>query len=83
MKKVQSFPKGLPPTGRSQQTTPKRIMLVEDNQDINNLFLTILQYADKRLNVDAFTDPYVALENFKPRFYDLLLIDIVMPKILS
>jgi CheY-like chemotaxis protein len=83
MKKVQSFLKGLPPTGQSQQTTPKRIMLVEDNHDINNLFLTVLQYADKRLNVDAFTDPYVALENFKPRFYDLLLIDIVMPKILS
>jgi CheY-like chemotaxis protein len=55
-------------------------MLVEDNEDINSLFLTVLQDADKRLNVDAFTDPYVALENFKPRFYDLLLIDIVMPK---
>ena len=55
-------------------------MLVEDNEDINSLFLTVLQDADKRLNVDVFIDPYVALENFRPRFYDLLLIDIVMPK---
>jgi CheY-like chemotaxis protein len=55
-------------------------MLVEDNEDINNLFLTVLQDADKRLNVDTFTDPYIALENFRPRLYDLLLIDIVMPK---
>jgi two-component system response regulator ChvI len=55
-------------------------MLVEDNEDINNLFLTVLQDADKRLNVDAFTDPYIALENFRPGLYDLLLIDIVMPK---
>ena len=55
-------------------------MLVEDNKDISNLFLTVLQDADNRLNVDTFTDPYVALDNFRPRFYDLLLIDIVMPK---
>jgi CheY-like chemotaxis protein len=82
MKRVQSFIKGLPPTGQGQgqYTTSKRIMLVEDNEDINNLFLTVLQDADNRLNVDTFTDPYVALENFRPRFYDLLLIDIVMPK---
>jgi CheY-like chemotaxis protein len=79
-KKVQSFIKSPTPTGQSQQTTSKRIMLVEDNEDINSLFLTVLQDADKRLNVDAFIDPYVALENFRPRFYDLLLIDIVMPK---
>ena len=79
-KKVQSLIKSPTPTGQSQQTTSKRIMLVEDNEDINSLFLTVLQDADRRLNVDAFTDPYVALENFRPTFYDLLLIDIVMPK---
>ena len=42
--------------------------------------MTVLQDADRRLNVDAFTDPYVALENFRPTFYDLLLLDIVMSK---
>jgi two-component system catabolic regulation response regulator CreB/two-component system response regulator ChvI len=31
--------------------------------------------------VDAFNDPDLALKRFKPNFYDLVLIDIMMPKI--
>ncbi len=31
--------------------------------------------------VDSYTDPILALSNFKPRVYDLLIIDIKMPKI--
>ena len=57
-------------------------MLVEDNEDINHLFWIVLQDADSRLNVDAFTDPYVALENFRPGLYDSLLIDVTMPKMM-
>jgi DNA-binding response OmpR family regulator len=30
-------------------------------------------------NVDAYTDPLKALNNFRPRTYDLVLVDIVMP----
>ena len=30
--------------------------------------------------VDSYTDPTLALSNFKPRLYDLLLLDIKMPK---
>jgi DNA-binding response OmpR family regulator len=30
-------------------------------------------------DVDAYTDPLKALNNFKPRIYDLVLVDIVMP----
>ena len=56
-------------------------MLVEDNEDINHHLWIVLQDADSRLNVDAFTDPYVALENFRPGLYDLLLIDVTMPKL--
>jgi two-component system response regulator ChvI len=80
MKKVQSFSQGIPHMTQSQDTTPRRIMLVEDNEDINLLFWTVLQDADNRLNVDAFTDPCVALESFRPGSYDLLLIDVAMPK---
>jgi CheY-like chemotaxis protein len=36
--------------------------------------------SDARLKVDAFADPIVALEKFRPGLYDLLLIDIAMPK---
>jgi DNA-binding response OmpR family regulator len=32
-------------------------------------------------DVDVFNDPSLALKNFKPNFYDLVLIDIVMPDI--
>jgi DNA-binding response OmpR family regulator len=31
-------------------------------------------------DVDAFTDPKLALSSFKPGLYDLVLIDIMMPK---
>ncbi len=31
--------------------------------------------------VDSYTDPTLALSNFKPGLYDLLLLDIKMPKI--
>jgi DNA-binding response OmpR family regulator len=35
---------------------------------------------DKSLEVYAYTDPLEALSNFRPHFYDLLLVDINMPK---
>src|SRR5215216_7036251 len=57
----------------------KKIMLVDDEADILWLFKMILEY-DARLKVDAFLDPIIALENFSPGLYDLLLIDIAMPK---
>jgi CheY-like chemotaxis protein len=57
----------------------KRIMLVDDEADILWLFKMILE-SDARLKVDSFADPIVALENFRPGLYDLLLIDIAMPK---
>jgi CheY-like chemotaxis protein len=58
----------------------KKIMLVDDEADILGLFKMILEESDARLKVDAFLDPIVALENFRPGLYDLLLIDIAMPK---
>jgi CheY-like chemotaxis protein len=57
----------------------KKIMLVDDEEDILWLFKMILE-SDARLKVDSFSDPIVALENFRPGLYDLLLIDIAMPK---
>ncbi|MGA7603353.1 MAG: response regulator [Nitrososphaeraceae archaeon] len=57
----------------------KKIMLVDDEADILWLFKMILE-SEARLKVDSFSDPIVALENFRPGLYDLLLIDIAMPK---
>ena len=57
----------------------KGIMLVDDEADILWLFKMILE-SDAGLKVDSFADPIVALEKFRPGLYDLLLIDIAMPK---
>lgn len=55
-------------------------MIIEDNEDINFSFKTVLEESINRLSVDSFQDPYAALENFRTGLYDLVLIDIVIPK---
>ena len=35
---------------------------------------------DDGFKVDTFDDPFVVLDNFRKRFYDLLILDIKMPK---
>ena len=64
---------------KNKKNKTKKIMLVDDEADILELFKIVLE-SDARLKVDAFLDPIVALENFRPGLYDLLLIDIAMPK---
>jgi DNA-binding response OmpR family regulator len=54
-------------------------MLVEDEDDILVLFKMILE-SNKTLNVESFHDPFSALNNFRPGRYDLVMIDIVLPK---
>ena len=53
-------------------------MLVDDEPDIIRAVEMILE--DNGFLVDSFTDPTLALSNFKPGLYDLLLLDIRMPK---
>jgi CheY-like chemotaxis protein len=57
----------------------KRIMLVEDEVDLVMLFKMILE-SDAGLKVDSYTDPFAALNNFKCGLYDLIMIDIALPK---
>ena len=56
----------------------KRILLVDDEQDIAFTFSTGLE--DNGFVVDTFNDTEEALSNFKAGLYDLLLIDVKMPK---
>lgn len=56
----------------------KKLLLVDDEPDINAALKVVLTRGGFR--VDTFTDPMYALENFKPRFYDLLILDIYMPR---
>lgn len=57
----------------------KRVMLVEDEDDIVMLFEMILG-SDAGLKIDSFTEPFAALNNFISGLYDLIMIDVTMPK---
>ena len=54
-------------------------MLVDDEYDHNSIFTIGLQ--DAGFEVDAYYDPQLALSAFKLDYYDLLILDIRMPKI--
>jgi two-component system, OmpR family, response regulator ChvI len=57
----------------------KRILIVDDEPDITSSFSLALE--DSGLfDVVTYNDPLVALSNYKPNSYDLLLLDIRMPK---
>ena len=62
-------------------SSPKRkrkILLVDDEPDLT--FTLKMGLEDSGLfEVDVFNDPQLALSNFKPDYYDFLLIDIKMP----
>ena len=62
----------------NEHSMKKRILLVDDEQDITYSFGIALE--DKGFVVDTFNDPQEALSNFKAGLYDLLLLDIKMPK---
>ena len=52
-------------------------MVVDNEKDITITLQIGLE--EGGFDVDTFTDPFLALKSFKPNFYDLVLIDIVMP----
>jgi DNA-binding response OmpR family regulator len=55
-----------------------RIFLVDDEMDISLLYKTGLE--ENGFLVDVFNDPLRALSSFRAGQYDLLLLDIKMPK---
>ena len=57
----------------------KRILVVDDEHDISSSIKKGLER--NGFQVDAYTDPEKALSEFKPGTYDLLLVDIRMPKL--
>ena len=57
----------------------KRIMIIDDDPDINNLFKIFLEHDG--FQVDSYTDPIDALYFFKKGKYDLVLLDLKMPQI--
>ena len=56
----------------------KRILVVDDEPDVNIALRKVLE--KNGFIVDSYEDPFLALENFKPHYYDLLILDIKMPE---
>jgi FixJ family two-component response regulator len=56
---------------------PRRILVVDDDTDVISTFKMILEM--NGFEVDAYTSSTLALSNFKPNSYGLLLLDIRMP----
>jgi two-component system, OmpR family, response regulator ChvI len=56
----------------------KRILIVDDESDITESFGIALE--DSGFEVDKFNDPAIALASFRPNLYNLLILDIKMPK---
>jgi len=54
------------------------ILLIDDELDITLTIKGMLE--DAGFKVDSFNDPILALDNYKANFYDLIILDILMPK---
>lgn len=55
-----------------------KILIVDDEPDINlTLKMTLEEHG---FEVDTFSDPLLALDNFRMGVYDLIILDIKMPK---
>jgi DNA-binding NtrC family response regulator len=57
----------------------RRILIVDDDSDIAFTFRIGLENNDSAMRVYSYDNPLNALIEFKPNFYDLLLIDVNMP----
>jgi CheY-like chemotaxis protein len=66
----------------------KRILIVDDDPDVTFTFKKVFEEANRiggsgnktSFHVKTYNDPLVALSEFRPNFYDLMLIDINMPE---
>jgi CheY-like chemotaxis protein len=62
----------------------KRILIVDDDADVTTTFKAVIEDsshndANRRIEVYTSNNPVLALSEFKPNFYDLILMDINMP----
>jgi DNA-binding response OmpR family regulator len=60
--------------------TKKRVLIIDDEKDVGNLFKIYLEKSGE-YQIDVYTDPVDALYYFKKGLYDLVLLDLKMPQI--
>ena len=63
---------------QKKQQKQKKILAVDDEPDLTKLCSLALEYHG--FKVDTFNDPQEALSNYRPGYYDLVILDIKMPK---
>ncbi len=56
----------------------KEILIVDDEPDVCTVLKKVLK--ENGFRADSYDDPILALDNFKPDLYDLVLLDIKMPE---
>ena len=64
---------------KTRRKRSNMILVVDDEPDANMTLKTLLE--ENGFETNAYTDPVSALAGFKPGKFDLLLLDIKMPKI--
>jgi DNA-binding response OmpR family regulator len=55
-----------------------KILIVDDEPDLTQVSTLALEYHG--FKVDSFNDPQEALSRYVPGFYDLIILDVKMPK---
>ena len=72
-----------------KEPSTKRILIVDDDPDITFTFKKGIEYSSTdndnnssgRIEVYTYNDPLVALSEFKPHHFDLLLVDVNLPNL--
>jgi two-component SAPR family response regulator len=69
---------------KDEQRFWKRILIVDDEEDVTLVFKVGIEdsntYTNRKIEVYTSNNPVIALSEFKPNFYDLLLVDINLPQ---
>ena len=55
-----------------------KVLLVDNEPDVTYAIRTVLE--DNGFEVDSFNDPVLVSETYKSNYYDLVILDIKMPK---
>jgi CheY-like chemotaxis protein len=66
-------------TTASNKSRKRRILIVDDEPDITMAISIVLE--TNGFEVYSYNDPILALSSFKPLYYDLVILDVKMPKI--
>ena len=61
----------------NNNNSAKRILIIDDDSDINNLFKIFLEC--NGYIVEAYTNPFSALLDFRKNKYDMILLDLRIP----